>query len=167
MYILQTYHKSFILWVSLHDCFIPFLRFSLIYVHLFLLNVFFTTFPRLVAKVWIRAIFSVMCDVEFLFYDANPTHPPEIVLLTNVLEYDKMYKYLLTFSMCNNHPFPCKTQEWNDYNLKWNDSEYGGVKDLRITPNKLWRPDVLMYNRSVLSLALWSLTLKSEQTAIL
>ncbi|CAD7086281.1 unnamed protein product [Hermetia illucens] len=37
--------------------------------------------------------------------------------------------------------------EWNDYNLRWNDSEYGGVKDLRITPNKLWKPDVLMYNR--------------------
>nr|ACP31296.1 nicotinic acetylcholine receptor a6 subunit isoform XX [Tribolium castaneum] len=38
--------------------------------------------------------------------------------------------------------------EWNDYNLKWNESEYGGVKDLRITPNKLWKPDVLMYNSS-------------------
>lgn len=38
-------------------------------------------------------------------------------------------------------------QEWNDYNLRWNDTEYGNVKDLRITPNKIWRPDVLMYNR--------------------
>ncbi|XP_034934901.1 neuronal acetylcholine receptor subunit alpha-7-like [Chelonus insularis] len=37
--------------------------------------------------------------------------------------------------------------EWTDYNLQWNESEYGGVKDLRITPNKLWKPDVLMYNR--------------------
>ncbi|XP_063700655.1 neuronal acetylcholine receptor subunit alpha-7-like isoform X2 [Culicoides brevitarsis] len=36
--------------------------------------------------------------------------------------------------------------EWNDYNLQWNKSEYPGVKDLRITPNKLWKPDVLMYN---------------------
>lgn len=42
-------------------------------------------------------------------------------------------------------------QEWVDYNLMWNHSEYGGVKDLRITPTKLWKPDVLMYNRSVLS----------------
>lgn len=38
-------------------------------------------------------------------------------------------------------------QEWNDYNLRWNESEYGGVKDLRITPTRIWRPDVLMYNR--------------------
>ncbi|XP_058796568.1 neuronal acetylcholine receptor subunit alpha-7 isoform X2 [Phymastichus coffea] len=36
--------------------------------------------------------------------------------------------------------------EWTDYNLQWNESEYGGVKDLRITPSKLWKPDVLMYN---------------------
>ncbi|XP_055598062.1 neuronal acetylcholine receptor subunit alpha-7 isoform X5 [Uranotaenia lowii] len=36
--------------------------------------------------------------------------------------------------------------EWNDYNLRWNESEYGQVRDLRITPNKLWKPDVLMYN---------------------
>ncbi|XP_014298481.1 acetylcholine receptor subunit alpha-type acr-16 [Microplitis demolitor] len=36
--------------------------------------------------------------------------------------------------------------EWTDYNLQWNETDYGGVKDLRITPNKLWKPDVLMYN---------------------
>ncbi|XP_017757070.1 PREDICTED: neuronal acetylcholine receptor subunit alpha-7-like, partial [Eufriesea mexicana] len=37
-------------------------------------------------------------------------------------------------------------KEWTDYNLQWNESDYGGVKDLRITPNKLWKPDILMYN---------------------
>lgn len=39
------------------------------------------------------------------------------------------------------------SQEWNDVNLRWNSSEYGGVKDLRIPPNRIWKPDVLMYNR--------------------
>ncbi|CAK9826637.1 CHRNA7-FAM7A fusion protein [Anthophora retusa] len=43
-------------------------------------------------------------------------------------------------------------QEWMDYNLQWNESEYGGVKDLRITPNRLWKPDILMYNRTNLIL---------------
>lgn len=38
-------------------------------------------------------------------------------------------------------------QEWNDMNLRWNSSEFGGVKDLRIPPHRLWKPDVLMYNR--------------------
>jgi hypothetical protein len=41
------------------------------------------------------------------------------------------------------------SQEWNDVNLRWNSSEYGGVKDLRIPPHRIWKPDVLMYNRYV------------------
>lgn len=41
----------------------------------------------------------------------------------------------------------CPFQEWNDMNLRWNASEFGGVKDLRIPPHRLWKPDVLMYNR--------------------
>ncbi|CAL1283244.1 unnamed protein product [Larinioides sclopetarius] len=36
--------------------------------------------------------------------------------------------------------------EWVDVNLRWNASEYGGVKDLRIPPWRIWKPDVLMYN---------------------
>ncbi|XP_043210127.1 neuronal acetylcholine receptor subunit alpha-7-like isoform X7 [Amphibalanus amphitrite] len=36
--------------------------------------------------------------------------------------------------------------EWNDVNLRWNASEYGGVQDLRIPPKNIWKPDVLMYN---------------------
>ncbi|XP_043671753.1 neuronal acetylcholine receptor subunit alpha-7-like isoform X1 [Vespula pensylvanica] len=36
--------------------------------------------------------------------------------------------------------------EWNDVNMRWNISDYGGVKDLRIPPHRLWKPDVLMYN---------------------
>ena len=36
--------------------------------------------------------------------------------------------------------------EWNDVNMRWNRSEYGGVSDIRIPPHKLWKPDVLMYN---------------------
>lgn len=37
--------------------------------------------------------------------------------------------------------------EWNDMNLRWNTTEYGGVRDLRIPPHRIWKPDVLMYNR--------------------
>lgn len=36
--------------------------------------------------------------------------------------------------------------EWTDVNLRWNASEYGKVKDLRIPPHRIWKPDVLMYN---------------------
>jgi hypothetical protein len=39
-------------------------------------------------------------------------------------------------------------------NLRWNSSDYGGVKDLRIPPHRIWKPDVLMYNRYVVTLLL-------------
>ena len=29
---------------------------------------------------------------------------------------------------------------------RWNESEYGNVKDLRFPPNIIWTPDILMYN---------------------
>jgi hypothetical protein len=32
--------------------------------------------------------------------------------------------------------------------MRWNKSEYGGIEDIRMPPHKLWKPDVLMYNRS-------------------
>jgi nicotinic acetylcholine receptor len=38
-------------------------------------------------------------------------------------------------------------KEWTDVNLKWNESEYGNVADIRIPPGSLWKPDILMYNR--------------------
>ena len=38
-------------------------------------------------------------------------------------------------------------QEWQDVNMQWNKSEYGDVGDIRVPPSRLWKPDVLMYNR--------------------
>ena len=38
-------------------------------------------------------------------------------------------------------------QEWTDSNMRWDESEYGGVKDIRVPPSSLWKPDILMYNR--------------------
>ena len=33
--------------------------------------------------------------------------------------------------------------------MQWNKSEYGDVGDIRVPPSRLWKPDVLMYNRYV------------------
>lgn len=38
-------------------------------------------------------------------------------------------------------------QEWEDANLVWKPDDYGGVTNLRVAPDKVWRPDILMYNR--------------------
>jgi len=36
--------------------------------------------------------------------------------------------------------------EWTDNNLRWNQSEYGNIQDIRIPPSLIWAPDILMYN---------------------
>uniref|UniRef100_A0A182UT00 Neurotransmitter-gated ion-channel ligand-binding domain-containing protein n=1 Tax=Anopheles merus TaxID=30066 RepID=A0A182UT00_ANOME len=72
---------------------------------------------------------------------ANESDPLEVkfgLTLQQIIDVDEKNQLLITNIWLS--------LEWNDYNLRWNDSEYGGVRDLRITPNKLWKPDVLMYN---------------------
>ncbi|XP_049830171.1 neuronal acetylcholine receptor subunit alpha-7 isoform X5 [Schistocerca gregaria] len=72
---------------------------------------------------------------------ANESEPLEVkfgLTLQQIIDVDEKNQLLITNIWL--------TLEWVDYNLRWNESEYGGVKDLRITPNKIWRPDILMYN---------------------
>ncbi|XP_049820259.1 neuronal acetylcholine receptor subunit alpha-7 isoform X3 [Aethina tumida] len=72
---------------------------------------------------------------------ANESEPLEVkfgLTLQQIIDVDEKNQLLITNIWLS--------LEWNDYNLRWNESDYGGVKDLRITPNKLWKPDVLMYN---------------------
>ncbi|XP_076334170.1 neuronal acetylcholine receptor subunit alpha-7-like isoform X2 [Tachypleus tridentatus] len=38
------------------------------------------------------------------------------------------------------------TLEWTDSNLQWNPADYNNIKDIRLSPNNVWRPDILMYN---------------------
>ncbi|KDR22512.1 Acetylcholine receptor subunit alpha-type acr-16 [Zootermopsis nevadensis] len=72
---------------------------------------------------------------------ANESEPLEVkfgLTLQQIIDVDEKNQILTTNAWLN--------LEWNDYNLMWNESEFGGIKDLRITPNKIWRPDILMYN---------------------
>lgn len=41
----------------------------------------------------------------------------------------------------------CISQQWYDHYLQWNQSEYPGVKNLRFSPDQVWTPDILLYNR--------------------
>ncbi|CAF1001285.1 unnamed protein product [Didymodactylos carnosus] len=39
-----------------------------------------------------------------------------------------------------------KTYMWNDINLVWNETEYGGLQTVRIPADLIWTPDVVLYN---------------------
>ena len=38
-------------------------------------------------------------------------------------------------------------QEWNDYKLKWDPEEYGGVSKLHVPADEIWLPDIVLYNK--------------------
>lgn len=39
-------------------------------------------------------------------------------------------------------------QFWRDYKLKWEPEEYGGVKQLHVPSDHIWRPDIVLYNNA-------------------
>ncbi|KAK9884955.1 hypothetical protein WA026_009191, partial [Henosepilachna vigintioctopunctata] len=39
-------------------------------------------------------------------------------------------------------------QTWDDYKLKWDPKEYGGVEMLHVPSDHIWRPDIVLYNNA-------------------
>ncbi|KAJ1525706.1 hypothetical protein ONE63_008917 [Megalurothrips usitatus] len=40
------------------------------------------------------------------------------------------------------------TQIWQDHHLRWNQSEYNGINVVRIPFNRVWKPDLILYNNA-------------------
>ncbi|XP_012580269.1 PREDICTED: neuronal acetylcholine receptor subunit alpha-6 [Condylura cristata] len=38
---------------------------------------------------------------------------------------------------------------WNDYKLRWDPVEYDGIEMLRVPADKIWKPDIVLYNNAV------------------
>ncbi|KAG5872954.1 hypothetical protein JTB14_022154 [Gonioctena quinquepunctata] len=37
---------------------------------------------------------------------------------------------------------------WNDYQLRWDEADYGGIAVLRLPPDKVWKPDIVLFNNA-------------------
>jgi hypothetical protein len=35
---------------------------------------------------------------------------------------------------------------WHDMLLRWNPNDFGGVDEVRVPSNKVWIPDIVLYN---------------------
>jgi len=60
------------------------------------------------------------------------------ITLQQVIEVDAEHQILVSNIWFN--------MEWNDYRLAWNESEYGGVSSIRLPIDRIWYPDMMMYN---------------------
>ncbi|KAG7481658.1 neuronal acetylcholine receptor subunit alpha-3-like [Solea senegalensis] len=38
---------------------------------------------------------------------------------------------------------------WNDYKLRWNPKDFGGVEFIRVPSRRIWKPDIVLYNNAV------------------
>ncbi|XP_067104648.1 neuronal acetylcholine receptor subunit alpha-3 [Osmerus mordax] len=38
---------------------------------------------------------------------------------------------------------------WNDYKLRWDPKNFGGVEFIRVPSNRIWKPDIVLYNNAV------------------
>uniref|UniRef100_A0A8C8RRX2 Cholinergic receptor nicotinic alpha 6 subunit n=1 Tax=Pelusios castaneus TaxID=367368 RepID=A0A8C8RRX2_9SAUR len=38
---------------------------------------------------------------------------------------------------------------WNDYKLRWDPTEYDGIEFVRVPADKIWKPDIVLYNNAV------------------
>ena len=36
---------------------------------------------------------------------------------------------------------------WTDYQLQWDEADYGGIGVLRLPPDKVWKPDIVLFNK--------------------
>lgn len=59
-----------------------------------------------------------------------------------------LFIYYVTTTLYN-HPQSSCSQEWNDYKLKWNPDDYGGVDTLHVPSEHIWLPDIVLYNKWV------------------
>ena len=40
-------------------------------------------------------------------------------------------------------------QRWNDFKLRWDPKEFKNITEVRIPSEKIWRPDIVLYNTAV------------------
>ena len=66
-------------------------------------------------------------------------------MLQGAREGSPQFTFLATpLVVCWNTP-----QSWMDYQLAWDPSDYGGITVIRILSEKVWKPDIVLFNKSV------------------
>ncbi|VDL73692.1 unnamed protein product [Nippostrongylus brasiliensis] len=40
------------------------------------------------------------------------------------------------------------TLKWHDFQMRWNPVNYGEIKEIRVSPDKVWMPDIVLFNNA-------------------
>ncbi|KAK6730962.1 hypothetical protein RB195_007436 [Necator americanus] len=61
----------------------------------------------------------------------------QLVLLINVDEKDQVM-----------HTNVWLTLKWHDFQMRWNPVNYGEIREIRVSPDKVWLPDIVLFNNA-------------------
>ncbi|MCP9260921.1 Acetylcholine receptor subunit beta-type unc-29 [Dirofilaria immitis] len=61
----------------------------------------------------------------------------QLVLLINVDEKDQVM-----------HTNVWLTLKWHDFQMRWNPVDYGEIQNIRVAPDKVWLPDIVLFNNA-------------------
>ncbi|VDM80564.1 unnamed protein product, partial [Strongylus vulgaris] len=61
----------------------------------------------------------------------------QLVLLINVDEKDQVM-----------HTNVWLTLKWHDFQMRWNPVNYGEIREMRVSPDKVWLPDIVLFNNA-------------------
>uniref|UniRef100_A0A914ZUW9 Uncharacterized protein n=1 Tax=Parascaris univalens TaxID=6257 RepID=A0A914ZUW9_PARUN len=61
----------------------------------------------------------------------------QLVLLINVDERDQVM-----------HTNVWLTLKWHDFQMRWNPVNYGEIQNIRVAPDKVWLPDIVLFNNA-------------------
>ncbi|KJH42674.1 Cation transporter family protein [Dictyocaulus viviparus] len=61
----------------------------------------------------------------------------QLCLLINVNEKDQIM-----------HTNVWLTLKWHDFQMRWNPVNYGEIKEIRVSPDKVWLPDIVLFNNA-------------------
>lgn len=61
----------------------------------------------------------------------------QLILLINVDERDQVM-----------HTNVWLTLKWHDFQMRWNPVKYGEIQNIRVAPDKVWLPDIVLFNNA-------------------
>ncbi|XGW24628.1 hypothetical protein V3C99_006227 [Haemonchus contortus] len=61
----------------------------------------------------------------------------QLVLLINVDEKNQVM-----------HTNVWLTLKWHDFQMRWNPVDYGEIREIRVSPDKVWLPDIVLFNNA-------------------
>uniref|UniRef100_A0A914W783 Uncharacterized protein n=1 Tax=Plectus sambesii TaxID=2011161 RepID=A0A914W783_9BILA len=91
-------------------------------------------------RLYRKLLYDYEADVRPAANHSSPLNVTFGFSLTQIIDVDERNQILTTNTWVN--------QNWVDYKLRWDPKEYGNITVMHIPHQRLWRPDIVLYNNA-------------------